>query len=268
MDSGINPDGAVDVGASEPQESSKGSDTVLEMIAGQDLHEDTAPSPLATCKVSQGDLYKMSAEFRRGTAAENRKNRRDGGSGRRRARVRTLSRIFGRVCTLNHRSARCRQDNDPEDPDHLVLVTKAALDPFSLVRGQDFGGPQDQEARRYRNLLWSCDLVPAAGGQESGRRTSGKRAGTTSSGGEDRPRAPGWNQTGGNNDKVAKLEVWLNLENLKLAASSKRDVRFTVAPGAFYDCVMPETSEAMWGPVPLQRLPPDTPNNCRAVTHS
>ena len=42
---------------------------------------------------------------------------------------------------------------------------------------------------------------------------------------------------------------------------------FSIQPGTFYDCVMPETVESMWGPVPLERLPEGVDNTCRAVTH-
>lgn len=41
----------------------------------------------------------------------------------------------------------------------------------------------------------------------------------------------------------------------------------TIDPGTFYDCVIPEHIEALWGPVPLSRLPPGVDNVCKAVTH-
>ena len=45
------------------------------------------------------------------------------------------------------------------------------------------------------------------------------------------------------------------------------DVVFSIKPGDFYDCIMPETVASLWGPVPLERLPPGVDNTCRAVTH-
>ena len=44
--------------------------------------------------------------------------------------------------------------------------------------------------------------------------------------------------------------------------------QFSIRPGAFYDCVVPQEVEAMWGPVPVQSLPQGVQdNNCKAVTH-
>ncbi len=41
-----------------------------------------------------------------------------------------------------------------------------------------------------------------------------------------------------------------------------------VEPGAYYDCVIPEDSHKLWGPVPLGRLPTGVEENkCKAVTH-
>ena len=43
---------------------------------------------------------------------------------------------------------------------------------------------------------------------------------------------------------------------------------FSIRPGAFYDCVVPQEVESMWGPVPVQTLPQGVEdNNCKAVTH-
>lgn len=46
------------------------------------------------------------------------------------------------------------------------------------------------------------------------------------------------------------------------------DMVFGIQPGSFYDCIMPETVQQLWGPIPLERLPDGVDNNCRAVTHS
>ena len=37
--------------------------------------------------------------------------------------------------------------------------------------------------------------------------------------------------------------------------------------GSFYDCVMPEDVRALWGPIPMQRLPDGVENECKVVTH-
>ncbi len=42
---------------------------------------------------------------------------------------------------------------------------------------------------------------------------------------------------------------------------------YGILPGTFYDAVMPETVESMWGPVPLKTLPEGTTNDCKAITH-
>jgi len=42
---------------------------------------------------------------------------------------------------------------------------------------------------------------------------------------------------------------------------------FTIKPGTFSDCIIPETAESLWGPVPLQKLPQGVDNECRAVVH-
>ncbi len=48
---------------------------------------------------------------------------------------------------------------------------------------------------------------------------------------------------------------------------SGADRPLVIEAGAYYDCVMPEDAEALWGPVPLRRLPEGEENNCKAVTH-
>ena len=51
------------------------------------------------------------------------------------------------------------------------------------------------------------------------------------------------------------------------AWSEAWDTVFSIRPGVFYDCVIPETVGSLWGPVPLERLPTGVDNTCRAVTH-
>ena len=45
------------------------------------------------------------------------------------------------------------------------------------------------------------------------------------------------------------------------------DMVFGIKPGAFYDAIIPETVQSLWGPVPLERLPEGLDNTCRTVTH-
>ena len=42
---------------------------------------------------------------------------------------------------------------------------------------------------------------------------------------------------------------------------------FGIEQGSFYETVMPEHLEAMWGPVPLEKLPEGKENICNAVSH-
>ena len=60
--------------------------------------------------------------------------------------------------------------------------------------------------------------------------------------------------------------IRLNLSGFKVGTAAE-DVKFTVAAGAFYDCIIPEQVESLWGPIPLQHLSPGVDNKCRAVTH-
>ena len=53
----------------------------------------------------------------------------------------------------------------------------------------------------------------------------------------------------------------------KTHKSQKIWTKLIIQPGAFYDCVIPEQIEALWGPIPLNRLPPQVENVCKAVTH-
>ena len=43
--------------------------------------------------------------------------------------------------------------------------------------------------------------------------------------------------------------------------------KLTIESGTYYDCIMPENIESMWGPVPLRKLPDGIENECKAVTH-
>ena len=61
----------------------------------------------------------------------------------------------------------------------------------------------------------------------------------------------------------------LRVESVHSAGSSgaKEPTVLGVMPGTFYDTVMPETAETMWGPVPLARLPQGQANSCKAVVN-
>ena len=60
-------------------------------------------------------------------------------------------------------------------------------------------------------------------------------------------------------------ELLMNLTNERLGLPVES--RFKIQPGSFYECVIPEEVETLWGPIPLQRLPNGVSNKCRAVTH-
>lgn len=60
-------------------------------------------------------------------------------------------------------------------------------------------------------------------------------------------------------------ELKLNLTNERLGRPTES--KFHIQPGSFYDCIIPEDVESLWGPIPLQRLPRGVSNKCRAVTH-
>ena len=66
-------------------------------------------------------------------------------------------------------------------------------------------------------------------------------------------------------DKFLPTEVTLSLANERLGQLA--EVVFSIQEGAFYNCVMPENVESLWGPIPLPRLPSGVDNTCRAVTH-
>ena len=38
-------------------------------------------------------------------------------------------------------------------------------------------------------------------------------------------------------------------------------------PGIYQNCIMPETVDSMWGPIPLPHLPPGIENNCSVASH-
>ncbi len=57
----------------------------------------------------------------------------------------------------------------------------------------------------------------------------------------------------------------LSLSNKRFGSAT--DARFRIEPGSFYDCVIPENIKSLWGPIPLQSLPPGVENKCRAVAH-
>ena len=61
--------------------------------------------------------------------------------------------------------------------------------------------------------------------------------------------------------------VRLRGEVTLVKSGEKRDTNLGILAGTFYDAVMPETVESMWGPVPMKRLPDGKENKCKAVVH-
>ena len=62
------------------------------------------------------------------------------------------------------------------------------------------------------------------------------------------------------NDQQVHLDLTLTPERLG-------DCTLWLVPGRFDDCVMPEESEQIWGPVKLSRLPGGVENKCSAASH-
>ena len=61
--------------------------------------------------------------------------------------------------------------------------------------------------------------------------------------------------------------VKLRGEVTLVRSGEKRDTNLGILAGTFYDAVMPETVESMWGPVAMRRLPDGKENKCKAVVH-
>jgi hypothetical protein len=57
----------------------------------------------------------------------------------------------------------------------------------------------------------------------------------------------------------------IGLSNQRFGSAS--EARFCIEPGSFYDCIIPENIKSLWGPIPLQSLPPGVENKFRAVAH-
>ena len=68
-----------------------------------------------------------------------------------------------------------------------------------------------------------------------------------------------------NNEKSVETEVSLEMSNERFGKA--KCTCFKIMVGAFYDCIIPEDIESLWGPIPLQKLPRGVDNKCRAVTH-
>ena len=64
----------------------------------------------------------------------------------------------------------------------------------------------------------------------------------------------------------AVILINLELSNERFG-KPKLDTSFKIMVGSFYDCIIPEDIEPLWGPIPLQKLPRGVDNKCRAVTH-
>jgi len=79
------------------------------------------------------------------------------------------------------------------------------------------------------------------------------------------PVEPGWKSLEFDTDIKESLKLKINFSKL---CSKPVDMVFGIQPGTFYDCIMPETIQSLWGPIPLETLPVGVDNTCRAVTHS
>ena len=61
--------------------------------------------------------------------------------------------------------------------------------------------------------------------------------------------------------------IELELVDTVFETSSTAATNFSIERGAFYETTMPEDIEAMWGPVPLDKLPDGKENRCNVVSH-
>jgi len=75
---------------------------------------------------------------------------------------------------------------------------------------------------------------------------------------------PTQSQTIYSRGKTRNLEIQTDFSEIK---SRPTDMVFGILPGKFYDCIMPVTAQSLWGPIPLNPLPPNVDNTCRVVTH-
>ncbi|CAB4064218.1 unnamed protein product [Lepeophtheirus salmonis] len=55
---------------------------------------------------------------------------------------------------------------------------------------------------------------------------------------------------------------------LEIDIRRKYKRKVNILPGSYYDCIIPENIENLWGPIPLKDLPSDEDNNCKAVVHT
>ena len=75
------------------------------------------------------------------------------------------------------------------------------------------------------------------------------------------------NKTVANGSEVSAVETTVSLELSNERFGKAKDTCFKIMVGSFYDCIIPEDVESLWGPIPLQKLPQGVDNSCRAVTH-
>ena len=149
---------------------------------------------------------------------------------------------------------------------NLVAYSELPLNLFNLVSDhQDYTEMDPVEVRRlYRDIKIPTKLLirqPEAGKKSKKKKNKSGQpqvlsAGVVNGASPDSPScAP-----------EMMAEVRLNLTKIKVT-KAKREVTFNIQGGAFYDCVMPEQLESLWGPIPLPKLPSVQLNTCKAVTH-
>lgn len=73
----------------------------------------------------------------------------------------------------------------------------------------------------------------------------------------------GNNQWANNQELRASFELSYN----QIELGTPLTFSLGILPGTFYDTIMPETVESIWGPVPLKKLEEGKDNNCKAVSH-
>ena len=139
---------------------------------------------------------------------------------------------------------------------HSLASSDSPIDIFGLLPREPIGlSKEPKEICVSHQLL--TPLVPNGNHGDSSKNgvASGSRNGGASGEASSKDNSP-----------EAVILVNLELSNERFG-KPKLDTSFKIMVGSFYDCIIPEDVEPLWGPIPLQKLPRGIDNKCRAVTH-
>ncbi len=139
-----------------------------------------------------------------------------------------------------------------------IATSEAPIDLFSLM-GSGAGGVRPTNGASG-GAATSSNGAASAGGSGSG--SSDERANSDETLSVSHRLQVNAKDASGN---FILTELLMNLTNERLGTPAES--RFRIQPGSFYECVIPEDVEKLWGPIPMQKLPTGVSNKCRAVTH-